>query len=199
LPAFQRALEVGAWAIELDVRFTKDGVPVINHDPDLGRLHRSDGRIEDLKFAEVQSRAPMVPTLETVLALPAHFMIELKIAATDEQVQTLAQRLAHLSPKENYHILSLRGDFFREHSALPPEAWILVGELNMTGTYREARDRNFGGVAGHYVTLTRNLIERLHSDKLVAGTGFAPSKNIFRREWNQGVDWVFTNRIADLV
>ena len=35
LPAFERAIERGADAIELDVHVTADGVPVVHHDPDL--------------------------------------------------------------------------------------------------------------------------------------------------------------------
>ncbi len=35
LTAFERALEVGVWTLELDVGITRDGVPVIAHDPKL--------------------------------------------------------------------------------------------------------------------------------------------------------------------
>src|SRR5439155_7107203 len=37
LPAFQRAFERGADAIELDVHATRDGVVVVHHDAELGR------------------------------------------------------------------------------------------------------------------------------------------------------------------
>jgi glycerophosphoryl diester phosphodiesterase len=37
LAAFEEAARVGADMVELDVRLTADGVPVVLHDPELGR------------------------------------------------------------------------------------------------------------------------------------------------------------------
>src|SRR5215831_13458963 len=38
LPSFEAALDIGVSSIESDVHLTRDGVPVICHDPDLGSL-----------------------------------------------------------------------------------------------------------------------------------------------------------------
>jgi glycerophosphoryl diester phosphodiesterase len=34
MQAFERARTLGAWAIELDIHFTKDNVAVVHHDPE---------------------------------------------------------------------------------------------------------------------------------------------------------------------
>ncbi len=45
LPAFGRALELGAEGVELDVRYTKDGHLVLMHNPDLGETTNGEGSV----------------------------------------------------------------------------------------------------------------------------------------------------------
>jgi predicted amidohydrolase len=52
LPAFGTAIALGACEIELDVRFTKDGVPVSCHDDRLDRIANGSGRVADITFEE---------------------------------------------------------------------------------------------------------------------------------------------------
>jgi glycerophosphoryl diester phosphodiesterase len=72
LAAFRRALSMGADAIELDVRRSKDGVLVVLHDEDLKRVAGVDRKvweltIEELKRIKVFGKE-FIPTLEEVLA-----------------------------------------------------------------------------------------------------------------------------------
>lgn len=55
LPAFRRALDAGATAIETDVRLTADGSIVLSHDPTGTRMAGVDKAIRDCTLAEVQS------------------------------------------------------------------------------------------------------------------------------------------------
>jgi glycerophosphoryl diester phosphodiesterase len=72
LPAFQRAFQRGADAIELDVHGTSDGVIVVHHDP---AAHSADGRlvvIADSTWRDVQTvelaNGVGIPRLADVLA-----------------------------------------------------------------------------------------------------------------------------------
>jgi glycerophosphoryl diester phosphodiesterase len=99
LPSFERALELGAGILESDVHLTRDGVPVLLHDDEVGRISDGCGRVAELSLAELQrldagyhftpdggrthpfrGRGVRVPTLEEALAaLPgARFNLELK-------------------------------------------------------------------------------------------------------------------------
>jgi glycerophosphoryl diester phosphodiesterase len=74
IPAFLRAIELGAKGIELDVHATRDGTVVVHHDPVIQTGDLRDGRrarIADLTVNELE-RFPLgeglfVPTLAEVL------------------------------------------------------------------------------------------------------------------------------------
>lgn len=75
LAAFEEAVRVGADMVELDVRLTADGVPVVLHDSDLGRTTDRSGAVHALPLHEVKradasrGRGPRqeIPTLAEVL------------------------------------------------------------------------------------------------------------------------------------
>ena len=52
LPAFQRAIELGADGIELDVQMTRDGELVVCHDETIDRTSNGSGWIKDKTLAE---------------------------------------------------------------------------------------------------------------------------------------------------
>jgi glycerophosphoryl diester phosphodiesterase len=53
--AFDRAVELGADAVETDVHLTRDGVVVVFHDDETDRLTGAAGTIEERTLAEVQA------------------------------------------------------------------------------------------------------------------------------------------------
>src|SRR5215510_13684381 len=76
MPSFEKALELGADALEFDVALTKDGVPVVIHDDTLDRTTDGRGPVEDSTYEEVarldagswKAVPTHVPTLDEVLA-----------------------------------------------------------------------------------------------------------------------------------
>lgn len=78
IEAFEYAIAAGADAIEMDVAVTRDGVPVISHDPWLP----GGVTIRSMTWRELHHRAAAVPMLTEVLALAARweflFNIEIK-------------------------------------------------------------------------------------------------------------------------
>ena len=78
LPAFRRAVNVGADGVELDVHLTRDGVPVVIHDETVNATTDGTGRVTEMTLAEVKAldagrhvdpafAGTRVPTLEEVL------------------------------------------------------------------------------------------------------------------------------------
>lgn len=67
LPAFERAIALGADFVELDVQVSADGALVVFHDVDLDRLTPLRGPLRKRPLAELREHS--IPTLEDVLEL----------------------------------------------------------------------------------------------------------------------------------
>ena len=73
LSAFERAIELGAPAVELDVRLTADGIPVVVHDADVSRTTDGRGFVHELTRDELRAlkvgpeRREHVPSLREAL------------------------------------------------------------------------------------------------------------------------------------
>lgn len=80
IAAFRAAHAQGATMLELDVRLSKDMVPIVFHDMDFQRIANRREQVCDLNLQEIQS-ITAAPTLKEVLAdfqLPYYVNIELK-------------------------------------------------------------------------------------------------------------------------
>ena len=72
MPALASAVELGADWVEVDVKVTRDGVPVLLHDDTLLRLWRHDRRIDALTWAEVGALSGgRIPALSEALEYAA--------------------------------------------------------------------------------------------------------------------------------
>ena len=85
LRAFERAIEMGATMLELDVHLSRDGRPVVIHDPDLSRTTNGAGRVHDMSLEQIKrldaGGGEQVPTLGEVIDLArgrAEVYVELK-------------------------------------------------------------------------------------------------------------------------
>ncbi|HYH28231.1 MAG TPA: glycerophosphodiester phosphodiesterase family protein [Actinomycetota bacterium] len=71
LAAFEAAEQAGADAVELDIRLTADGVPVVMHDPAVGAATDGEGAVHELTLEEIRrfdaGGGERVPTLAEVL------------------------------------------------------------------------------------------------------------------------------------
>jgi glycerophosphoryl diester phosphodiesterase len=69
LPAFERAIEMGADFVEFDIQASSDGALVVFHDLTLDRLTPARGALRRRPLAELRELG--IPTLEEVLELTA--------------------------------------------------------------------------------------------------------------------------------
>jgi glycerophosphoryl diester phosphodiesterase len=106
LESLKQAVELGADAVEFDVRATRDGVVVLMHDATLERTTSGNGRLSDVDYGEVKAlnaargnpawtgKSAAVPMLEHVLdALRATpLVIEVKELSAVESTVGLVHR-----------------------------------------------------------------------------------------------------------
>jgi len=79
LPAIRKAIELGYAYVEIDVRYTRDGAPVLMHDGSLLRTTNGWGKVSSKSLSEIKKldagfwrvgfRGTEVPTLEQALEL----------------------------------------------------------------------------------------------------------------------------------
>ena len=69
MEALRAGLEAGADMLEIDIRLTKDQIPVVVHDWRLNRTHHENAGVSQLTLEELRKRthAQPIPTLEEVL------------------------------------------------------------------------------------------------------------------------------------
>jgi glycerophosphoryl diester phosphodiesterase len=84
LEAFRNAVAQGIDGIELDIRLTKDGKPVIVHDSNLRRIAGDNRKIEQITLNELRKitlrHGSCVPTLDEVTAcVPAPITIDFEV------------------------------------------------------------------------------------------------------------------------
>ncbi len=90
LESFRHALDLGANAIELDVRKSKDGTLVITHDDNLKRVFRLDLYVNTATLDELKkSTGDRIPTLDEALRFmgkrPEKILVELKETGCEKE------------------------------------------------------------------------------------------------------------------
>jgi glycerophosphoryl diester phosphodiesterase len=92
IPSFEKAVELGADGVELDVQLTKDGEMVVIHDETVDRVSDGSGWVKDYTFEDLrkldvnqkfkQMGKMQIPTLREVYELlentKLHINVELK-------------------------------------------------------------------------------------------------------------------------
>jgi glycerophosphoryl diester phosphodiesterase len=201
---FDAGAALGVWGIECDLRWTRDLVPVVAHDPDLRRVFGLDRTISACTLQALQRDCPGLPTLAEVIGRYGgnhHLMVEVKrerYPHPDRQNRILRDLFAGLTPGADFHLLSLAPEMFRLTPFAPPSACIPVARLNVPRLSRLALRNGYGGVAGHYVLLGNAVIRRQHAAGQGVGTGYPRSLRVLAREVNRQVDWIFTNHAGDV-
>lgn len=111
LESLTHAVELGADAVEFDVRVSRDGVPVVIHDADIDRTTNGSGRVSAYSFAELRAfdagaRAPgprsskvHIPSLDEVFdrLRTTPFVIEVKETAAVDATERVVRKFGALN------------------------------------------------------------------------------------------------------
>jgi glycerophosphoryl diester phosphodiesterase len=146
--AFERAMEMGADVLEMDLHSTQDAVLVVMHDNTVDRTTDGAGRIQDHSLAQIKEldagfqwtaddgatypfrgQGITVPTLEEVMtAFPGALMnIEIK-QAEPSIVDLLCLMIQEYDKEEQVLVASFHQDTIREFRAACPRVASTAGE-----------------------------------------------------------------------
>jgi glycerophosphoryl diester phosphodiesterase len=199
LPAFQRALEIGVQGIELDVQLTRDGMPVVHHDPHLPGKMRDGSRmaIAAVEMSELRNWSP-APTLDEVLYLVdgrCRLYVEIKAAAAVEPVVgRLKNRRSWCALHSFDHRVAERA---RSLDAELATGILLVSYLvDIAGAMRAAKARDVWQQADF---IDRELVDHVHGQggRVIAWTVNDASQGLALVE--TGVDGICSDTPRELL
>lgn len=201
IAAFDHCLNKNIWAIEFDIRWTADNVPMVHHDQTTKRVFNKNITIANTRFSELREQLPLIPTLDEIITRYSgklHFMIEIKDNPSPEQAKILKDILKNIDPVQDYHFMCLELDFFKNLNFVTSKCFVSIAKTNIRTIFKHSLKQNFGGFTGQYLLLSNKMRHGCHQQGIKVGTGFPTEKNSFYREINRGIDWIFTNHSTEL-
>ncbi len=202
LASIRSAMRAGADAVEIDVRITRDNVPVLLHDASLKRLWGHDRPLASLTADEVGAiTGDGVPTLRDALGELAkgtrtvRAMIDLP-AASAVPATLATVREAGASEHVYYcgNLAALRAVRRAEPDAEIAFTWTTLAPPR-PDLVAELRPRWLNYRFG---IVSPALVERAHADGILVSAWTADTKRTMRRLLRAGVDGITTNRISAL-
>ncbi|MFJ9869135.1 glycerophosphodiester phosphodiesterase [Streptomyces sp. NPDC101165] len=201
LDSLRSALDLGADAVEIDVRLTRDGVPVLLHDETLKRLWEHDRPLRSLSADEVRGlTAGGVPTLAEALA-----------ATGDSRVlMDLCGRVDRRTVRRVMDVVRQGGARDRVYYCAHAEAMLAVraadpaAEIALTWTtLAPPRPALLDVVRPRWLNyrfslVDRDLAARVHRDGYLLSVWTPDTRRSMRRLLDLGVDSITTNRVDAL-
>ena len=201
IPAFLRAVELGADAIELDVHATADGVVVVHHDPTINAVDAPVVPIVSLDISQLK-RYPLadgieIPTLAAVLsALGDSTMIYVEIKAP--RIEPLVVRCVRESSARcaihsfDHRIARTVKDLF---PAIPTGVLEVSRQLDPVQSVKAAGARDLWQEVSF---IDEELVASAHAANARVIAWTADDADQWKTLRRIGVDGICTNRIAEL-
>lgn len=208
IEAFEAAIELGADAVEFDIRMTADGHAVVIHDPDVSRTTDGHGLVAEMSLEEIRRLG--VPTLDEALAcLDGRVAADIEIknlpgepGFTPDREAAVEATLAALDAVgfSGQVIVSSFNPASIAHSrALRPE--VPTGLLT---EYEVDADEALAGAADHghpwvlpfvlkVLEAGDGFAERVHAASALLGVWIADDPETARQLFELGADAVATN------
>jgi glycerophosphoryl diester phosphodiesterase len=199
--SLRSALRLGADAVEIDVRLTRDNVPVLLHDGTLKRLWEHDRPVRSLSLDEVRGlTAGGVPTLVDALAAAgdARLMIDLPGGPDRRAVRRVVDVVRECGAEERVYYCA------GAETMLAVRAADHAAEISLTWTtLAPPRPALLAAVRPRWINyrfalVDRELTARVHRDGYLLSVWTPDTRRSMRRLLDVGVDSITTNRIDAL-
>ncbi|WP_320777619.1 glycerophosphodiester phosphodiesterase [Streptomyces sp. CRN 30] len=198
LDSLRSALRRGADAVEVDVRLTRDGVPVLLHDGTLARLWERDRPLAALTAQEVRElTAGGVPTLTEALAVTEghRLMVDLPGEPSARAVRRVVETVRASGAADRVYYCAGAAAMLAVRAADP------AAEIALTWTtLAPPRPALLDAVRPRWLNyrwslVDRSLAERVHRDGRLLSVWTPDTRRSMRRLIAAGVDSITTNRV----
>ncbi|WP_189189032.1 glycerophosphodiester phosphodiesterase [Streptomyces albiflavescens] len=201
IDSLRSALQLGADAVEIDVRLTRDGVPVLLHDETLKRLWEQDRPLRSLSSDEVGGlTAGGVPTLVEALkeTEDSRIMVDLPGEPDGRAVRRIIDVIRECGAEERVYYCAGAPAMLAVRAADP------AAEIALTWTsVAPPRPTLLDAVRPRWLNyrfglVDRELAARVHRDGYLLSVWTPDTRRSMRRLLDMGVDSITTNRIDAL-
>lgn len=213
IAAFQRALDQQADGIELDVRLTKDDIPVICHDATINRTSNGKGSIHSLPLQALKKydfgsyfhkkyKKETIPTLEEVLQLTKNSDTTLHIELKNGPVipKTLEQRVLELifqyGMQERVVYSSFDHLSLQRVVELDPQAKIgLIFHMNLVHLfdYIAHTEIPVHSIHPNHFYVTDEMVQQAHKRGMRVNLYTVNNRKLAETYKKMGVDGIITN------
>ena len=206
LAAFELAYQQGADAIELDVKLSAEGIPVVIHDSTVDRTTNGSGRVADLELATLQKLdagdGQRIPTLDEVFtSLGGQLLINVELTNYKSPNDQLLSKVVELVKK---HALSesilfssfLSKNLKRAANLLPDTPRGLLALPGLLGCWARTfgfRMDDYQALHPVYKNTTPQLIERIHQMGRRVHVWTVNTADEMRQLARWNVDGIFTD------
>lgn len=213
LPAFSKAVEQNADAIELDVRLSKDGVPVICHDATINRTSTGKGYVHQLTVSQLKKydfgikfskhyKGVTIPTLAELFELLAENPVPLHIEIKNGPniPKGFEQKLLEVVYQyhfENYVVYSSFDHMSLQRLVqLDPRAKIgLLFHMNLIHLfdYIDHTGLNVSCIHPNHFYATDEMIVEAHDKDMDVNVYTVNNKKLAKQYKQMGIDGLITN------
>lgn len=201
LKALENAQNLNIYGAEFDVRMSKDGMLVINHDEHHGTMEISETNFQDLEKLKLKN-GENIPTLKDYLEKgkknsALKLIIELKPlkseTAENELVQKAIQMVKDLNLESQSEFISFSLNICQLIKKLEPA--FKVQYLNGDLSPLEIKDKGLDGLDYHYSVFLKNptWISDAKTLELITNSWTVNDLEIFEKLKKQGIDFITTN------
>ncbi|MYQ46746.1 glycerophosphodiester phosphodiesterase [Streptomyces sp. SID4985] len=200
--SLRSALDEGADAVEIDVRLTRDGVPVLLHDETLKRLWETERPLSALTAEQLRELTDgQVPTLVEALEATegARVLLDLCGPVRRRTVDRILGVVGDCGAKDRVYYCAGAESMLTLRAA-DPSAEIALTWTSLArprpGVLEAVRPRwlNY-----RFSLVDRDLAARVHHDGCLLSVWTPDTRRSMRRLLSLGVDSITTNRIETLV
>lgn len=197
LRAVRRAIEIGVDAVEVDVRVSKDGVPVVIHDETVDRTTSGRGRVRELTLAELRGldagRGEKIPLLEEVLdEVRGRVVLFLELKEL-EAVEPSLHLVEERDMLEQVLLISFVGRALSLAKERAPMAHTGLIYARPGGGIVEAKRLGCEFVLPHYRLATEKAVSFAHRMKLIVVAWTVDDPELAADLKRRGVDGVASN------
>jgi len=199
LRSVERALELGADMVEVDVHASRDEYMVVIHDARLERTTDGKGYVKDMTLKELKKLdaglGEQIPTLEEVIQVvkgKAQLVVELKVPGTEERV---LQEIKENRLEDEAVITSFYHPVIRRVKELNPnaQAGVIIASRPIKPA-QLALDAKANALFPKYTFVDQQMVLVAHKNNLVVYPWTVDTLSEINPLIKMGVDGIVTNK-----